>query len=159
MVRSLSPNSSRSGEPASLTPRSLSARLGVSIFAVMSIGLLFLSYFGPLIDHHFTERLPQHTHVYLGDTEPEHTHPFEEEHSHGVSIEEAAPHAHEDSPGVTVYLAPDDKSGPTVYDAGFARSTSSIEYPPFDPLKSVYLGSDQGPKTRFVSPPTRPPRI
>ena len=38
---------------------------------------------GPLLDHHYAERLPNHTHLYLGPGGPNHVHPFEvQDHFH-----------------------------------------------------------------------------
>jgi len=159
MVRSLKPDTRGTGKPTGVAPRRLAARLSVSVFAVMSVGLLFVSYFGPLIDHHFTERLPQHTHVYLGDVEPEHTHPFEEAHSHTVSFDEAAPHLHDGSRDTTVYLAPDDNAGPNSLDARSNPIIQSMTYPPLDHSRPSYLANERDLKANFISPPIRPPRV
>ena len=45
--------------------------------AVLSIFLLLVPALGPQLDHHFAERRPDHSHVYLGAPSPEHSHPFE----------------------------------------------------------------------------------
>ena len=56
--------------------------MGVQVMAAVSIALLFLPSVGPQLDHHFAERRPDHTHVFLGSELPEHTHFFEGRHRH-----------------------------------------------------------------------------
>ena len=41
------------------------------------LAALFLPLFGPLLDHHFTERQPVHAHIYLDGTAREHLHSYE----------------------------------------------------------------------------------
>ena len=41
----------------------------LSIFVIL---LLVSAGFGPVLDHHFAERQPDHTHTYLGPTTPNH---------------------------------------------------------------------------------------
>jgi hypothetical protein len=158
MVRSLRQNVSGSGELIDPAPRSQAARLGVSIFAVMSIGLLFLSYFGPLFDHHFTERQPQHTHVYFGDSAPGHTHPFETEHTHTVLFDESTPHEHS-TQNTTIYLVPNDEAGPNSLGTGPTPGFQLAGRIPFDPLRSSYLAAETDLTAHSVPPPIRPPRV
>lgn len=134
-------------------------KAGVATFVVLSIALLVASFFGPVLDHHFTERLPQHEHVYLGDATPDHAHPFETQHSHNEALDEAAPHEHAGAPDITVYLAPDDESGPNSNNAGFALTSRLIAQVPPDPLRYSYLAAEKDLSARYISPPIRPPRI
>lgn len=39
--------------------------------------VLVLPSIGPLLDHHYVERLPDHTHTYSGDVTPAHVHSYE----------------------------------------------------------------------------------
>ena len=57
-------------------------RMAVQAMAAVSIALLFLPSIGPQLDHHFAERRPDHTHVFLGSEVPDHTHFFEGRHHH-----------------------------------------------------------------------------
>ena len=57
-------------------------RMAVQAMAAVSIVLLFFPSIGPQLDHHFAERRPDHTHVFLGYKVPEHTHFFEGVHRH-----------------------------------------------------------------------------
>ena len=132
-------------------------KVGVSTFAVLSVTLLFLSFFGPLFDHHYAERSPLHDHVYLGDSEPEHVHPFETLHTHDAVSNEAAPHDHAGNPDVTVYLAPDDESGQRIGDIGFSPWSGLVAQVPPDPLRFSYLAVEKNPLARYISPPTHPP--
>ena len=63
------------------------------LFLGVAVGALFLPAFGPLLDHHFAERQPGHTHVFLGPHSPTHLHFFEviRGHSHPLDQERSAP--------------------------------------------------------------------
>ena len=56
--------------------------MAAQVMAAVSIALLFLPSIGPQLDHHFAERRPDHTHVFLGSEVPDHTHFFEGRHHH-----------------------------------------------------------------------------
>jgi len=53
-----------------------------SIFALLGTFFLLLPTIGPILDHHFVQREPNHYHIYLGTVVPEHTHPYQEHHTH-----------------------------------------------------------------------------
>ena len=57
-------------------------KMAAQVMAAVSIALLFLPAIGPQLDHHFAERRPDHTHVFLGAEVPDHTHFFEGQHRH-----------------------------------------------------------------------------
>ncbi|MBC8281231.1 MAG: hypothetical protein H8E48_10630 [Chloroflexi bacterium] len=118
-----------------------------------------MSFFGPLFDHHFNERNAQHEHVYLGDSAPDHAHPFETQHSHNAVLDEVSGHEHGSTPDITVYLAPDDESGPFSNDAGSTPTFRLVALVPPDPLRSSYLTAENDLSARYISPPTRPPRV
>ena len=52
--------------------------LTVPLLSVLAIAALLLPLVGPLLDHHFTERQPGHSHVYLGPIQTGHVHPYED---------------------------------------------------------------------------------
>ncbi|HLF04205.1 MAG TPA: hypothetical protein VI855_03210 [Dehalococcoidia bacterium] len=43
---------------------------------------LLLASLGPVLDHHFAERQPGHTHLYVGAQVPGHQHPYQQAHVH-----------------------------------------------------------------------------
>lgn len=65
-----------------------------------------LSSFGPMLDHHFAERHPGHSHLYLHTAEPDHSHPFEHSHIHYDAMYAPAP----GDEGI-VFFAPYDGAG------------------------------------------------
>ena len=68
-----------------------------------AMAAVFLPTLGPLLDHHYAERLPNHTHLYFGQADYDHVHPFEvQDHFHY--------YADEAWPDGIVYLASDESS-------------------------------------------------
>jgi hypothetical protein len=65
-----------------------------TLFAAIAVLAALLPIAGPLLDHHYVERLASHNHIYLGEVNPDHTHPYEVAHSHDDA-------AHHDDPGTT----------------------------------------------------------
>ena len=51
--------------------------------AVLVTGALLLPAVGPLLDHHYAERVPGHLHFYFAGVSADHTHPYEVAHRHG----------------------------------------------------------------------------
>lgn len=47
------------------------------MLTVAALTALFLPLFGPVLDHHFAERQPDHAHMYLDGSEYEHLHTYE----------------------------------------------------------------------------------
>lgn len=114
---------------------------------------VFLPTLGPLLDHHYAERLPNHTHLYFGPGDPNHVHPFEVQgHFHY--------HPFEGPTDGIVYLASYDGSSPVMIDGTVYAVQQS---PPF-------VGPDDGPVAYGISPdspvpddailvvPKKPPR-
>ena len=58
-------------------------KLFLFLFTVAAVHALALPLSGPFQDHHFTERLPGHSHLYPGGPLIEHLHPYEISHPHG----------------------------------------------------------------------------
>ncbi len=59
----------------------IAGRLTRLLFGAALLGVIFPVY-GPLVDHHFHERLSGHAHVYVPGA-AEDTHPFQSSHDHG----------------------------------------------------------------------------
>ena len=55
-----------------------------SALAVLVTGALLLPAVGPLLDHHYAERVPGHLHLYLAGVSA-HTHPYEVDHRHAYT--------------------------------------------------------------------------
>lgn len=73
---------------------------------VVALAFLF-AIFAPVIDHHYTERLLTHTHVYVNGAHADHVHDYELPHSHSDSL--AAP----SSDGIVILPPIDD--GATIF--------------------------------------------
>ena len=58
------------------------SKIACQAIAVAAMVALFLSGIGPLVDHHFAERLPGHAHIYLGSQATDHHHTYQAAHSH-----------------------------------------------------------------------------
>ena len=81
-----------------------------ALFTTAATAAVFLPTLGPLLDHHYAERLPNHTHLYFGQADYDHVHPFEmQDHFHYYEDEA--------SPDGIVYLASYDGSSPVMIDA------------------------------------------
>ena len=126
-------------------------RWSITAFAAAA---LFLPALGPLLDHHYAERQPSHTHVYLGPAAPDHVHPFEVDGHH-------AHHHHHGAPsGGIVYLASHDGSGPAQLDV----TIPSVEDSPLALPEEERGGfgaalDDTLPNDAFIAPPKQPPRV
>lgn len=91
----------------------LKRRFLLRLLAVAAAIALFLSFYGPLLDHHFTERLAEHVHIYLGAVSAEHVHPYEVPHSHGEWAEASSlPESATRSEGEIIFLPPDEEAAP-----------------------------------------------
>lgn len=75
---------------------------GLALLVLLALSLASL---GPVLDHHFAERQPGHTHLYLGAHVPDHLHPYQQAHTHHRA-EAASPRSDD-----TVYLTTQDGIG------------------------------------------------
>ena len=131
-------------------------------FIAASLFLLFLTSFGSLLDHHFAERIPHHTHVYLGQAGPDHSHPFEAPHGHVHLNQPFAPGAGAlTGPDSTVYLVPDEGLAQSFASMVFIPQSSSPDFPnpPADLHRFALAGYEGPPAQQFVAPLKRPPRL
>lgn len=60
-------------------------QLALQSLALLVVSALALSALGPMLDHHFAERHPGHLHLYLGSAGPDHSHSYQDNHSHNGS--------------------------------------------------------------------------
>jgi len=102
---------------------------------VVAVYALFLPFYAPLLDHHFTERAPEHGHIYLSGTSVEHSHPYQVPHPHGEGT--GAPSASESasgSEGEIIFLPPNEEGTPGSQGISFTpallTSTSWLLIPP-----------------------------
>lgn len=62
------------------------AQFTLSALALIVVFSLALSWMGPMLDHHFTERHPGHLHIYLATVSPDHSHDYKAFHSHSTFL-------------------------------------------------------------------------
>ena len=125
------------------------------LLALAVIGLA-LPDVGPLLDHHFIERLHDHQHLYLGSVYKEHSHPFQSPHPHaGAPAPDAGtpvdigffPSQDGSSQGITIFGFPalqpklnllDGWTNPLLMDYSVSRAMSPGESvpPPLPPPRS-----------------------
>ena len=124
-----------------------------ALFTTAATAAVFLPTLGPLLDHHYAERLPNHTHLYFGTGGPDHVHPFEvQDHYHYYQDEVP-------SDGI-VYLASYDGSSPVMIDATVHAFQQS---PPFvgqddDPASYGSSSDSPIPEDAILVVPKKPPR-
>ena len=124
-----------------------------ALFTTAATAAVFLPTLGPLLDHHYAERLPNHTHLYFGPSGPNHVHPFEVQgHFHN--------HPFEAPPDGIVYLASYDGSSPVMVDAKVHAIQQS---PPFvgpDDDAAAYgiTPNSPIPEDAILVVPKKPPR-
>lgn len=88
-------------------------RFLLRLLALTSACALLLPFYGAFLDHHFTERLPGHVHIYQVETPVEHIHPFEISHSHGEGTRASSvPASASGSEGKIILLPPDEEGAP-----------------------------------------------
>ncbi len=136
------------------------------LFVLVALYALFLSFFGPVLDHHYAERQPEREHIYLGRVIPDHVHPYEMLHTYfhtQVADGEAsgyAPLSNKVS-NDTVYLTSYDGMGQvftqlTVPSIHLALNSPDLEG---DSFAFGTPEDDTLPQDAFIVPPKKPPRI
>ena len=147
------------------TQKSPLKRIAVQVMAALSLAVLFLPAFGPQLDHHFAERRPDHAHVYLGGSVPEHSHFFEGRHVHYHPVSARVAEwvsSHPNRPPIdnVVYLMSDDALGQAPVDLTSRAFQLSPVYAEMDagPLAFGVVLTNTIPDSVSVVPPRRPPR-
>ena len=136
-----------------LTLRRVLCAVLSALFTTAATAAVFLPTLGPLLDHHYAERLPNHTHLYFGPSGPNHVHPFEVQgHFHYNSF---------DVPtyGI-VYLASYDGSNPVMIDATVHAIQQSPPFVGSDDDAAAYGVSADSliPEDAILVVPKKPPR-
>lgn len=123
-----------------------------AFFTTAATAAVFLPTLGPLLDHHYAERLPNHAHLYFGSSGPDHVHPFEvKDHFHYYEDET--------SPDGIVYLASYDGSSPVMIDATvYAVQQTSPFVGPDDPAGYGVPPDSLIPEDAILVVPKKPPR-
>ena len=136
-----------------LTLRRVLCAVLSALFTTAATAAVFLPTLGPLLDHHYAERLPNHTHLYFGPGGPNHVHPFEVQgHFHYNPF---------DVPtyGI-VYLASYDGSNPVMIDATVhaIQQSPPVVGPDDDPASYGSSPDSPIPDDAIFAVPKRPPR-
>ncbi len=139
----------------------------IQFIAITSVILtILLFYCGPLLDHHFVERQPFHTHIYFGPRLLEHIHPYEVPHVHNHShpaANSASDASSQDSvpAGLIMYMAVND--GLVLGLSMFAIDLIPAAFAPLDRedsrLAFRLLAEDRLFQDAFIPPPEKPPRV
>lgn len=128
----------------------------LAALALLAVAALLLPSLGPLLDHHFAERHPGHTHWYRGAAGPEHSHPFEQFHIHYDAMYDAM-YAPADG-GEIVFFTRQDGAGHSCADLVAPGPAPRLRLDG-DGAPMLRSGADEGGVRRGVSvaPATRPP--
>ena len=123
-----------------------------ALFTTAATAAVFLPTLGPLLDHHYAERLPNHAHLYLGAAEYGHVHPFEvQDHFHYYEDET--------SPDGIVYLASYDASSPVMIDATVHAFQQAAPFIGPDDAVAYGISSDSLiPEDAILAVQKKPPR-
>jgi len=135
-------------------------------FVLVAIGLMLIPFVGPIVDSHYVERTPSHSHIFFGSTIPvHHLHPYEFPHyddTHSAAPDQAGNRAPAlTSPTDRIVFLSNNTAGvqelatlaPTASDP---MSTAPIE--DSSALIPLSRGADPLPSDISVPPPKRPPR-
>ena len=125
----------------------------LAALALLAVGVLMLPSLGPLLDHHFAERQPGHTHWYRGAAGAEHSHPFEDFHIHYDAMYDSA-----DGGGIA-FFARYDGAGHSCADLAAPGPAPRLRWDGGGDTVLRYGGDDGGVwRGISVAPARRPPR-
>ena len=128
---------------------------------VVSVAFLALALpsIGPLLDHHFAERQPDHAHVFRGERVVDHEHPYGLVHTHHSDLPNSAAAQFGDAAGI-VYLTSDDAAGPGFIPLSAVSMNPEIDFPGFGDSPLLFRFADTGHSLTesFLLVPKRPPR-
>lgn len=71
--------------------RSIVVRTLWGLAAILGVLVPSLASVGPVLDHHYAERQPDHQHIFFGPVNHEHTRPYQQPHHHSGAGPEAGP--------------------------------------------------------------------
>ena len=133
-------------------------KVGYPLVTASLMFALVTSMLGAVLDHHSAERQPDHVHIYLGPATPDHTHPYETDHTHSHGQDTVDPT--DSAPNDTVYITSHDGSGHSLVSLTAPTSHDVTVFPGSqdNQLLLGLAGKDIVSPEAFVSPPKRPPR-
>ena len=123
----------------------------------IAMAVLVLPSIGPLLDHHYVERLPGHAHTYPGDVLPAQVHSYEvpghRDHS-GASRDVLL------QAGDILYMARDDGAAYAPGDAATKLDRAFATFPGLvrSNLFALLPLRNSRPENAFIPPPWTPPR-
>ena len=141
-------------------------RTGLLLFAVVTLYALLLSLFGPVLDHHYAERQPEHGHIYLVRVVPDHIHPYEAPHAHfytQVADGETSGYAplSDKVSNDIVYLTSYNGMGQVFPQLTVPSIHLALNFP--EPEDNHFAFDTPGDDTlfqeAFIAPPKKPPRV
>ena len=136
------------------------------LFAVAAVSLLLLSFLGPLLGHHYAERQPNHTHIYLGRVIPDHVHPYEVLHTHfhtQVADGDTSDYASlsDKIPNDIVYLASHNEVGEVFTQLPVPSIHLVLNVPDLEGDSFAFATTENNtlPQDAFIAPLKKPPRL
>lgn len=125
--------------------------------AVIGLVALLAPSFGPLIDHHFAERDPNHFHIYLGSHQSHHVHYYDAPHVHHPSDVSV----HSEAPGQIVFLTSTDAFDMAMVSLGAAPTDADLVIHAHGDAESMlgFFDRDNPLKESLVILPEKPPRV
>jgi hypothetical protein len=142
------------------------ARCLWSVFALVGVLVLLFPSIGPLADHHFAERGPNHEHIYLGEVVPDHVHSFQVRHTHdhAPATLEADSGEYSTADGGAegiVYLTTEDGIGPSPGSVAIPSLLEEVFYPDPDDQDSPsgIIHGEGIPAGASIPPPDKPPQF
>lgn len=136
------------------------------LFVIAAVSALFLLLLGPLLDHHYAERQPDHAHIYLGQFVPDHIHPYETPHAHFYTQEaddgiSGSALLSDETPNDIVYLTSYDGMGQVFTQLTVTLIHLALNFPDLEDNHFAFdtVGDDSFFQNAFISPPKKPPRV
>ncbi len=122
------------------------------------VGAFVLTFFSPVVDHHFAERQIGHSHVYLAGHSASYghpdLHPFEHSHLHDESSKSDF-----GQDGILYQTSDDAPSDPGSTSGGaVVNNTLPPRFDSSDLLSRAVPAGDSGYRDIFLLPPKKPPR-
>lgn len=140
-------------------------RMAARFLVIVSLALLMFSALGPVLDHHFAERIPHHAHAFVGSFHLEHEHPFEAVHIHDdmlahAVVQDTQRRSFSGTDGV-LYLTPDESLGQSYSPMALTIDPASWAFP--EPSSGIhefaFIGGNQVPDSWKTPPLEKPPQL
>ena len=124
----------------------------IAVAGWFAVFALLLPVAGPIIDHHFAERLPGHGHVYIDGPELSHEHDLSSSHNHTATTVLAV-----DDTGPSVVPMPAPSRGTKLVTSLDQSGNDKLDAPNARTLR-LRPRHDRGAAQADVTPDPRPPR-